>query len=251
MTEPKLNGNDLAADIQGLAERYGLPGDAPDRLTALMVILAKDPFAPTAVRGGRRAVDDHLADSLVALELQQTRLASKLADLGSGAGFPGLPLAIALPDAAVTLVESSARKCAFIARATDACGIENVTVLHARAESWRQGVGELDLVTARALAPLPVVAEYAAPLLQVGGNLLVWRGRRNRDEEAAGARAALELGLESREPQRVHPYAGALHRHLQLMSKIRPTPDRFPRRPGMARKHPLGGSTPVPPQASR
>jgi len=167
------------------------------------------------------------------------REASNIADLGAGAGLPGLPLAIALP-ATVALVESNGRKCAFLRQAGEACGVDNVRVVHARAEEWADGLGQCDLVTARALAPLAVVAEYASPLLAVGGALVAWRGRRDPEDEAAALRAADELGLEVRTPLAVTPYPGALHRHVHVLVKTGRTPARFPRRAGMARKRPLG-----------
>lgn len=206
-----------------------------------MELLTTDPHAPTAVRDPRRALDDHLADSLVALEFDEVRSSESIADIGAGAGLPGLPLAIAMPRAELTLVESNGRKCEFIGRAIDDCGLANARVACVRAEDWPDGRERFDLVTARALAPLPVVAEYAAPLLRLGGAVLAWRGRRDRDEETTTERAAAELGLEPREPRRVEPYPGAINRHLQLLVKTRVTPARFPRRPGMARKRPLGG----------
>jgi 16S rRNA (guanine527-N7)-methyltransferase len=230
-----------ALRIAAIADRYGLAAPAPARLGVLLEQVSEDPFAPTSVSEPAKVIDDHLADSLVALELEQTRSAATIVDLGAGAGFPGLPLAIALPHTEVVLVDSNARKCAFIEAVAEACRLAHTTVVHARAEAWPDGLDRFDLVTARALAPLGVVAEYAAPLLRVGGSLLVWRGRRDRDAEALAARAASLLGLEAGEPQRVYPYAGANHRHLQLMLKVSPTPDGFPRRPGMARKRPLGG----------
>jgi 16S rRNA (guanine527-N7)-methyltransferase len=98
----------------------------------------------------------------------------------------------------------------------------------------------MDVVTARALAPLDVVAEYAAPLLRVGGALVAWRGQRDPEDEAAGARAAEILELSMLEPRRVEPYPGAVNRHIQIMIKRAPTPARFPRRDGVARKRPLG-----------
>jgi 16S rRNA (guanine527-N7)-methyltransferase len=203
--------------------------------------VAGDPEAPTTVTDRGGILRDHLADSLVALELDEVRDATAIADLGAGAGFPGLPLAIALPGAQVSLVESNGRKCAFIARAIEASGLANAAAVNARAESWPEGLGASDLVTARALAPLAVVAEYAAPLLIEGGWLVAWRGRRDPDDETAAARAAARLGLEPGPVTRVEPYPGALHRHLHSMRKVAPTPHGFPRRPGMARKRPLGG----------
>lgn len=200
----------------------------------------EDPLAPTAVRDPRRVVDDHLADSLTALELSPVRGARSVADLGSGAGLPGLPLAIALPDANVALVESSARKSSFLERAIAACGAGNASVVNARVESWTEGRGRFDMVTARALASLEVVVEYAAPLLGIGGVLVAWRGRRDAEVEQAAERAAAVLGMEPAEIRAVRPYPGAQSRHLHLMSKVTETPDRFPRRPGMAVKRPLG-----------
>jgi 16S rRNA (guanine527-N7)-methyltransferase len=224
-----------------LAARHSLPAAAVGQLTTLAALLADDPVAPTSVREPHLIVDNHLADSLVALELPELASALELADLGAGAGLPGLPLAIARPDLAVTLVESNARKCSFIERAVAACGLSNALVVAARAEAWRQGIGSFDVITARALAPLEVVVEYAAPLLRPEGVLIAWRGRRETEHEGRGARAAAIVGLEPADPIRVSPYAGAEHRHLHLFQKVGPTPTRFPRRPGIARKRPLGG----------
>jgi 16S rRNA (guanine527-N7)-methyltransferase len=95
-------------------------------------------------------------------------------------------------------------------------------------------------VLARALAPQPVVLEYAAPLLRMGGTLIDWRGRRNADEERAAARAAQTLGLRLAEVRKVEPFPAATDRHLHVFVKDRETPDRFPRRAGIARKRPLG-----------
>ena len=125
-----------------------------------------------------------------------------------------------------------------------ACGIANATVVHARAESWAGGIGRHDLVTARALAPLDVVAEYGAPLLRTGGALVVWRGRRDAEAEAAGARAAEQLGLGRPEITSVRPYERAENRHLYVSSKVTETPSGFPRRPGIALKRPLGAGKP-------
>ncbi len=185
-------------------------------------------------------MDVHVADSLSALELEEVRAAREVADLGAGAGFPGVVLAAALPDARVKLVESVGRKCAFMHGIVQAAGLANAHVVCARAEAWPEGIGRHDLVTARALAPLAVLAEYAAPLLRVGGALVAYKGARDAGEEAGAARAAGELGLEPRAVRRVHPFPGAEQRHLHVLAKVAETPARFPRRPGMARKRPLG-----------
>jgi 16S rRNA (guanine527-N7)-methyltransferase len=230
----------VRAQVGQLAARYGLDHSATDRLGALLDFVVSDPLAPTAVRDPRKVSDDHLADSLVALELEAVRSVTVLADLGSGPGFPGLPLAIALPDARVDLVESSGSKCAFIGRAAAACSVGNARAVHARAESWQEGLGANDVITARALAPLEVVVEYAGPLLRIGGSLVAWRGRRDTAAEQTAKRAAAQLGLEPQEVRHVEPYRGAERRHLHVFSKVRETPEGFPRRPGVARKRPLG-----------
>ncbi len=232
--------DEVVAGVRGLVASHELPPAAVEQMVALLDLLVEDDRAPTTVRDPLRALDDHLADSLVALELPQVLEATSIADLGSGAGFPGLPLAIARPDSRVALVESNARKVDFLDLAVHASRAENAYCVRARAEEWRDGLDSLDLVTARALAPLAVVAEYAAPLLRVGGALVAWRGRRDPAGERAATAAAEELGLEVADVRPVKPYAAAENRYLHLMLKVRLTPERFPRRPGMAAKRPLG-----------
>ncbi|MFZ0385105.1 MAG: 16S rRNA (guanine(527)-N(7))-methyltransferase RsmG [Solirubrobacteraceae bacterium] len=232
---------DIDAAVAGFVRRWALPAAAADRLQRLASLVSVDASAPTTVHEPTRILDDHLADSLVALELRDVVWhEAEIADLGAGPGFPGLPLAIALPGSRLSLVESNARKCQFLAGAVAECELDNVAVVRERAELWRDGLDGCDVVVARALAPLPVVAEYAAPLLRVGASLVAWRGRRDPAEEAAAGRAALQLGLESREPVAVKPYPEAEHRHLHVFVKVADTPARFPRRPGVAHKHPLG-----------
>jgi 16S rRNA (guanine527-N7)-methyltransferase len=236
MTEPAPSFPPLGL----LAERFELSMAQAKQLASFGGILIADEHAPTTVREPGRVRDDHLADTLVALELPVIRDARDLADIGAGAGVPGIPLAIALAEARVTLVEGNGRKCEFMRAAVVELDLANVEVVHGRAETWTAGLGCMDVVTARALAPLDVVAEYAAPLLRVGGALVAWRGQRDPDDEAAGRRAAEILGLSTEEPLRVEPYAGALNRYLHVMVKTTATPDRFPRRDGVARKRPLG-----------
>jgi 16S rRNA (guanine527-N7)-methyltransferase len=233
--------SEIDARLRALVERHRLVPGAVEQLRRLQRLLVEDPLAPTAVRDPIKVIDDHLADALVALELEPVRTSTALADLGSGAGVPGLPLAIALPATGVTLIESARRKCEFLERAGAACELRNVRVVHARVEAVPEGIGPFDLVTARALGGLDVVAEYAAPLLARGGTLVAWRGRRDPAAEAAGVRAAAEVGLAPGKIVHVRPYAGAENRHLHLMSKVIDTPPGFPRRPGVAVKRPLGG----------
>jgi 16S rRNA (guanine527-N7)-methyltransferase len=211
------------------------------QLATVLELLERDEHAPTTVRTARDAAERHLADSLVGLDFDYLIDARAIADLGAGAGFPGLALAVALPATRVALVESQRRKCEFLDRVCAVARVENANVVCARAEEWTAGASANDAVVARALAPQPVVLEYAAPLLRPGGALLDWRGKRDEREEQASASAAQELGLERREIRSVQPFAAARDRHVHVFVKVRATPPRFPRRTGIARKRPLGG----------
>jgi 16S rRNA (guanine527-N7)-methyltransferase len=201
----------------------------------------------TSVSEPAEALQVHVADSLSGLAVPELASARRMADVGAGAGFPGLALALALPGAAVDLIESAGRKTAVIARLAQAARLSNARAVTARAEEWGAtaaalgGGGEAyDVVVARAVAALPVLTEYAAPLLRIHGVLVAWKGARSDDEEAAGRSAAEALGLSVEGVLRVEPFEGARERHLHLYRKVAPTPSRFPRRAGMAVKRPLG-----------
>jgi 16S rRNA (guanine527-N7)-methyltransferase len=223
-----------------LGERYGLDDRQLGQLDAVLNGLAADEHAPTTVRDPEEALDVHLADSLTGLEIDHLRSARHIADIGAGAGFPGLALAIALPDSEVRLVESQSRKCQFLRRAAAAAGVDNARIVQSRIEEWSEGLGHNDVVVARALAPQPVVLEYAAPLLEMGGVLVDWRGRHNVDEETDALYAAEQLGLRRLEIRHTEPYEGARDHNLHVFEKAVETPSRFPRRAGVARKRPLG-----------
>lgn len=215
-------------------------------MRAVLALLAADRGAPSSVTEPERAWRVHVADSLAGLEVGPLRSAATIADLGAGAGFPGLALAAALPCAAVRLIESIGRKCEFMRRAIERAGLANASVICARAESWSEGAPPEggreahEAVTARAVGRLSTVAELASPLLAEGGVLVVWKGRRRLDEELELERAAPRLVMEPVEVFGVGPYAGSANRHLHVIRKIGPTPETLPRRAGMAKKRPYG-----------
>jgi 16S rRNA (guanine527-N7)-methyltransferase len=222
--------------LERLLRAHALPAQSALPLQTLLDLLASRD-APTTVHDPRRALDVHLADSFAGLAVPELREARLIADIGSGAGLPGLPLALALPNARVLLVESQRRKCAFLERAVDALGLTNAEVICARVEELAER--DCDVVTARALAALPVLCEYAAPLLHEGGVLLAWKGAVDPAEEADGHAAAEGLGLQREAVRPVAPYEGSERRTLHVLRKIAPTPPGYPRRPGMATKRPL------------
>jgi 16S rRNA (guanine527-N7)-methyltransferase len=232
VTTPQWTGR-----LEELVAHHRLPAGAGARLAALLELVRDDPAAPTTITDPALGADAHVADSLAALALTEVRSARSIADLGSGAGFPGLPLAVALPEAHVWLVESLRRKCAFLERAVEITAAGNVDVVCARAEEWPRR--QLDAVTVRAVAPLSVLLEYAAPLLRLGGHLVAWKGAPASEELRDASAAAGQLGMEERRVVPVPRLPGADHHSLHVYSKAHSTPAKFPRRPGMARKRPL------------
>ncbi|HEX3324691.1 MAG TPA: 16S rRNA (guanine(527)-N(7))-methyltransferase RsmG [Solirubrobacterales bacterium] len=211
-------------------------------LEKILALLAIERASVSSVTDPGRAWKVHVADSLTGLEISDLRDAQTIADIGSGAGFPGLVLAVALPEARVDLIESVTRKCEFIERAIEAAGIANANVINTRSEDLAAGEGReaYAAVTARAVGRLSTLAELASPLLEDGGALVAWKGKRDPGEEAQLANAAEALAMRPEEIRHVGPFAGSEHRHLHILRKCGPTPPKLPRRPGMAKKRPYG-----------
>jgi 16S rRNA (guanine527-N7)-methyltransferase len=214
---------------------------ARKRLQIVLDLLAQERASVSSVVD-KRAWQVHVVDSLTGLEVPELREAGHIADIGAGAGFPGLVLAVALPEAQVDLIESVGRKCEFIRRAAGEAGIPNATVRNLRSEEWAGAEGReaYDVVTARAVGRLSTLAELASPLLEPNGVLVAWKGKRDADEERQLAAASEALAMESEEILDVGNRAGSEHRHLHVIRKVAPTPANLPRRPGMAKKRPRG-----------
>lgn len=184
----------------------------------------------------------HLLDALAALPLLDAQGPRLALDLGSGGGVPGIVLAIARPPIRWLLVDAASRKVAALRAFATELELTNVEAVADRAELLGRDPAHrerYDLVTARACAGLPVLVEYALPLLRVGGQLVAWKGPIGADELRAGAAAAEQLG--GGPPVVRDPEIGPLGDHrFVLVGKTSPTPDRFPRRPGVASRRPLG-----------
>jgi 16S rRNA (guanine527-N7)-methyltransferase len=216
-----------------------IPADAAAALIALVDRLAAQKQNLTTITDVDDAIDRHLADSLVALALPEVRVAATIVDIGSGGGFPGIPLAAALPDAVVTLVESEKKKAQWLQRCAD--DFPNLRIVADRSEHLAAARREeWSLATARALASPAVALELVAPLVSVGGHVVLWRtADADPSLDADAEAAAAVLGLERRESLAVTPFPGA-RRMLDRYAKVQPTPERFPRRAGRAAKRPLG-----------
>jgi 16S rRNA (guanine527-N7)-methyltransferase len=170
----------------------------------------------------------HVEDSLSALELVRS-FEGPVVDVGSGGGAPGIPIAAALPEREVTLLEATGWKCAFLEEA--AREFPNVRVVRGRAEE--QETDRFGVALAKALAPPAVAAEWCLPLVGPGGAAILYTG----DSNGGLGRAAQALAAA---PPELHSVEGSDRRKLVVLRKLGPTPPGFPRRPGMARKRPLG-----------
>lgn len=185
----------------------------------------------------------HFLDSLSVYQvLRELSPALSLIDVGSGAGFPGLPLKIALPQLRLTLLESTAKKTAFLQHIIQVLNLTGVTVLTARAEEAgrrRDQRRRYDVAVARAVAPLPVLAEYTLPLVKVGGLVVVQKGQHPAEEIKEAANALGILGGKVGQILPVTVPGLDAERHLVVIQKNRPTPPQYPRRPGLPAKKPI------------
>ena len=196
-------------------------------------------------RDREKIVLDHLMDSLSCFLAQELCQASSLVDVGTGAGLPGIPLGIVRPELSVTLLETTEKKARFLDYALRDLGLQNLQVLHDRAEEAARKPeyrGTFEFAVARALAALPVVLEYCAPLVSAEGTILAMKGQLTEEELSQGLIASRELGVELREVKEVTYSSRGLQkeRRLVVLKKVGVTPERFPRRVGLAKKRPLG-----------
>ncbi len=186
----------------------------------------------------------HFLDSLSCLLALKPRAGDQLVDVGSGAGFPGIPLKIGCPQIQVVLVESIGKKAEFCRHIVQMLGLEGVEVIQARAELIGRSAehrGRYDWAVARAVARLPVLLEVLLPLLRVGGVAIAQKGE-GGPAEATKAQPALQvLGGELQQVLPVElPEAGET-RYLIVVNKINETPAKYPRRPGIVAKRPIIG----------
>jgi 16S rRNA (guanine527-N7)-methyltransferase len=220
----------------------GLDDDAQRRLARLGDLIIDAGFNVSGARNAEDIERVHFLDSLSLLDLECVTSASSLVDIGSGAGIPALVLAVALPRLSVVAVESQRKKCAHIGRASQALSLPNIEIYCARAEDYGREVGRgaHDVVVSRALAPLPVVAEYSLPLLRVSGTMVAMKGAVSDQERTQTDRALDILGSDRLEAVQLWPFSNAENRWAFLARKIRETPDGYPRRSGIPSKRPLG-----------
>ena len=197
----------------------------------------------TATLEASETADRHFIDSLAVLRTDRIFPGASLIDVGTGAGFPGMVLAMARPDLSVTLTDAQQKRLNFLEALQEAAEIRNVTLLHARAEDAgrdRKYREMFDFAAARAVAPLNVLAEYLLPFVKVGGCALCWKGPALEKELEAGRRAARLLGGRLELPEQ-YTVDGRDWEHTILpIRKVEKTPSAYPRKAGTPKAKPLG-----------
>lgn len=188
----------------------------------------------------------HFLDSLtcaLAVPVHERTRSLRVLDIGSGAGFPSLPLAIAFPRWHVTSLDATGKKIRFQREAVASLGLTNLRAVHGRAEELARDSGErgrYHLVTARAVAALPTLLEYCCPFARPGGRVVMPKKGELAEEMAAGARAAIQLGARLIDPVAIEVPPLADGRVLLVAEQLRRCPPDYPRPAGAPAKHPLG-----------
>ena len=184
----------------------------------------------------------HFLDSLMLLTAVTLSPAARVIDVGTGAGFPGLPLRIVRPDLYLTLLEATGKKTAFLTQVVQSLKLDRVMVVTARAEDAGKDIEHretYDLVTARAVAQLAILAEYLLPLCKIGGQCIALKGETAAKEVESAAKAIETLGGQVSQLTRVDLPTVSDPHYLVVIDKIKATPPAYPRRAGLPSKKPL------------
>lgn len=196
----------------------------------------------TAVTDERESALKHFADSLSVLTLPDFKRNATLIDVGTGAGFPALPLKIACPELKVTAVDALRKRLDFIAEVIDALGLKDISLKHARAEDAARDTQfreKFDYATARAVASMNVLCEYTLPFVSVGGSLIAYKGPSGAEEMKNAKNAIAKLGGVDGGTCFVEIGSDEITRCLCIVKKTAHTPSQFPRKAGIPEKKPL------------
>lgn len=222
-------GLDLKPHLEAFSRLYALLQEASGKVNL------------TALRGEEEVVVKHFLDSLTLLRLPLWQGPLRVLDLGTGAGFPGLPLKIVRPELELVLVDATRKKVAFVERAIEVLGLKGARALWGRAEVLAREAGHREAyarAVARAVAPLCVLSELLLPFLEVGGAAVAMKGPRVEEELAPLPPALERLGGRLGEVLALQLPLSGEARHLVVLEKAAPTPA-YPRRPGVPERHPL------------
>jgi 16S rRNA (guanine527-N7)-methyltransferase len=199
-------------------------------------------FNLTAIRDAESIRTKHFLDSFSCVLAWKSSPPDQLIDVGTGAGFPGIPLKILYPNLKLTLVESVGKKAMFCRHIVEVLGLEHVDVIHARAEDLGHDAlhrETYDWAVARAVANLNVLSEYLLPLVKIGGGMLAQKGESGPAEAQSAEEAMQFLGGKLKQLIPVHLPSVAEDRYLVIVEKVAATPPTYPRKPGIPMKQPL------------
>lgn len=238
--------NNLAEQLKTGAARMGVPlneNEVALYLSYLQILCEwNEKFNLTAIKEPGEIIVKHFLDSIAVIPYLEEQCSIRLLDVGTGAGFPGVPLKILRPEYEVVLLDSLKKRVSFLNHLIAELGLDNITCVHGRAEDYGRLAAyreSFDIVVSRAVARLSVLAELCLPLVKVGGELVAYKGPRS-SEEIEESRGALKI------------LGGMLERHIEVklpgledersllfIRKEKSTPEKYPRKPGVPEKKPL------------
>ena len=238
-----MNRNQIQERLE--RNRISFTPELPERLEIYLALLKEwnARMDLTAVMDDEELADRHLMDSLCVLRTELIPRRASFIDVGTGAGFPGMPLAMAREDLSIVLMDAQQKRLNFLEAVREATGIRNIQLLHARAEeaARQQNYRErFDLATARAVAPLNILSEYLLPFVKKGGTCLCWKGPSVSEELEAGKKACRILGGQTEEPISYRIADRNWDHRLLVIRKIAKTPSLYPRKAGTPKAKPLG-----------
>lgn len=196
----------------------------------------------TAITDFDEVVQKHFLDSLSLVKVLEERPVGRILDIGTGAGFPGIPIKIAFPDCSVTLVDSVNKKIGFIQEVVQELGLHNVDAIHGRVEDLGHNVShreQYDFVVSRAVAALPALVEYCLPFVKIGGAFLSYKSVKVDEELSAGKKAIQILGGRLKKDVRFQLTGTEIERAFLLIEKEKPCPKKYPRKAGTPTKTPI------------
>ena len=233
-------------ELERASALYGLPLDAKQiekfGIYYRLLIEWNAKMNLTAITEPREVSIKHIVDSLTALRGIEEKNSCRLIDVGTGAGFPGIPLKIVRPDLQLTLLDSLKKRVHFLETVVEALGLEGAECLHGRAEeAARQSAlrERFDIAASRAVARLPVLLEYLLPFVRIGGTAIALKGLHSEEEAKESERAVKILGGRAIESIPVALPGLSDKRAVLVIKKERPTPKAYPRKAGKPAKEPL------------